>query len=266
MDEIRLIPLGTNGYMPSFGRQTMSFLILTGESAIVLDAGTGLGRLLEPDIGAQVERYDRLNIVLSHYHLDHVIGLSYLPGVWGTKATRIFAPGPPFVDAAPDLALNRLLGPPLFPALRDFPGPVEVVPMLHSSFDIDGIPVQIRRQNHAGGSIGIRLGDALVYMTDTTAHKGPLPFLDGARLLLHETWFLEPVDTATAEKAGHSRLADVLDLAAASGVPRLMPVHFHPTVDSAAIQAIAQAAISRGVQVVIPAEGVPYSSLFSPLC
>jgi ribonuclease BN (tRNA processing enzyme) len=244
--------------MPSFGRQTMSFLVLAGDSAIVLDAGTGLGRLLEPGIRAQVERYDRLNIVLSHYHLDHVVGLSYLPGVWGNRPARIFAPAPPFVDAHPDDALRHLLNPPLFQSWRDFPGPVEIVPILQSSFDIDGIPVQVRRQKHSGGSIGIRVGDVMVYMTDTTIEKDPpLPFLTGARLLIHEAWFTAPVDADIAEKAGHSRLTDVLELAAASGIPGLMPVHFHPGLESA-VQAIAQTAIPSGVEVIIPAEGVTY--------
>lgn len=34
-----LIPLGTNGYFPSFGRQTMAILVLDGETALLLDAG-----------------------------------------------------------------------------------------------------------------------------------------------------------------------------------------------------------------------------------
>src|ERR1044072_2904577 len=50
---LRLVPLGTNWYIPSHGRQTMCFLLLDGDgAALLLDAGTGLARLLAPEIAA----------------------------------------------------------------------------------------------------------------------------------------------------------------------------------------------------------------------
>jgi ribonuclease BN (tRNA processing enzyme) len=107
----RLVPLGINGFIPSFGRQTMSFLLLTGNEALLLDAGTGVGRLLERTMIDLLQPYDCLNIILSHYHLDHVVGLSYLPGTWMRGVVRIYAPGRPFVETEPDQALSRLLQP-----------------------------------------------------------------------------------------------------------------------------------------------------------
>ncbi len=48
---VNLIPLGTNGLLPALGRQTQCHLALTDDAAIMLDAGTGVGRLLEPETG-----------------------------------------------------------------------------------------------------------------------------------------------------------------------------------------------------------------------
>ena len=81
---MQLIPLGTNGFIPTFGRHTMSFLVLTENQALLLDAGSGVSRLLQPELKALIEPYETLNIVFSHYHLDHTIGVSYLPAVWPT--------------------------------------------------------------------------------------------------------------------------------------------------------------------------------------
>ncbi|MGD2114802.1 MAG: MBL fold metallo-hydrolase, partial [Acidobacteriota bacterium] len=76
---MRLIPLGTNGYIPTHGRQTMCFLVRFEDRALLLDAGTGVARLLEPRVRELLEGVEQLDVILSHFHLDHVIGLSYLP-------------------------------------------------------------------------------------------------------------------------------------------------------------------------------------------
>src|SRR5262245_31655990 len=190
---MNLIPLGINGYHPSFGRQTTSFLLTTEDQAIVLDAGTGLGRLEEPSIRRHVERFESMNIILSHYHLDHIVGLSYLPGVWTNRRVTIYAPSLPFVESTPEAALDRLFGPPCFQRLQAFPLSVNVIPMTASKFHIGDTQVQIRAQRHPGGSVGIRINDSVVFMTDTIAETGPLSFIAGSRLLIHEAWFVGPV-------------------------------------------------------------------------
>ena len=43
-----LIPLGTNGYMPTWNRHTMSFLLIDEyDDIILIDAGTGVSRFFE---------------------------------------------------------------------------------------------------------------------------------------------------------------------------------------------------------------------------
>jgi glyoxylase-like metal-dependent hydrolase (beta-lactamase superfamily II) len=103
---MKIIPLGVNGFVPTFGRQTTSFLALTATDAILLDAGTGVARLFEPQISSLLERYKDFHIVLSHYHLDHVVGLAYLAGKVIDKPIVIHAPAPPIVDADPENALQ----------------------------------------------------------------------------------------------------------------------------------------------------------------
>jgi ribonuclease BN (tRNA processing enzyme) len=257
MERFELVPLGAGGYIPA-GRQTMSFLVQHGERCAILDAGSGLARLVEPGVLERLARVPRLDIALTHFHLDHVIGLSYLPGVWSQRPTRVLAPRPPLVDGEPELALDHLLSPPLFPiSWREFPGPVTLETYDESGFELLGERVRVRRQRHAGASAAMRFGDRLVYATDTEPDDATIDFARGAGTLIHELW-LDDEDAAQNPPAmrGHSATAAVARIARQAGVGRLIPVHHHPRYDAERIERLAERlrADFPG-EVVVPREG-----------
>ncbi len=250
---MKLIPLGTNGYYPSHGRQTMSYLLLTEQQAVLLDAGTGTGRLIEPTVAAMVEGYESLDIVLSHYHLDHVAGLSYLPAVWDRGRVRIHGPAPPLVDSDPEMALGRLLSPPLFPATLDsFPTPVEIRPVRNTELAIGELRFTFWRQPHPGGSVGMRIGDDIAYMTDTSVESSNLDFASDVKLLIHELWLTD--DEAGGEVAGHSTLSAVAAFAAAAGADRLLMVHHNPRRTPDEVLAMAESVAEKSGLPVSPGE------------
>ncbi|HSG84893.1 MAG TPA: MBL fold metallo-hydrolase, partial [Candidatus Limnocylindrales bacterium] len=236
---LRLVPLGTGGYFPSAGRQTMAFLLVWPGGALLLDAGTGVARLAEPGIGRLLEGVGRLDVLLTHYHLDHVAGLSYLPGILRETELRIFAPTPPLTTHGSE-ALDRLISPPLFPVgFHRWPMPVEVVPYAGSDLRIGPLEVRVRAQKHPGGSVGVRIGDALAYITDTILDLSTIPFVHGVRNLLHEVWLDD--DEAAREdagRAGHSAAGPVAELATTAQVGRLLPIHHHPRRTAEALEAL----------------------------
>src|SRR5436305_2060051 len=67
---MKLRVLGTSGYHPCERRQTACLML--PEAGIVLDAGTGFFRVREHLVTPT------LDILLTHAHLDHVVGLTYL--------------------------------------------------------------------------------------------------------------------------------------------------------------------------------------------
>jgi ribonuclease BN (tRNA processing enzyme) len=251
---MRLIPLGTNGYFPSFGRQTMSILVLEGETALLLDAGTGVGRLIEPRIRELLRPVARLDVVLSHYHLDHLIGLSYLGGVF-PGPVRVFGPAPPLSDVSPEEALE-IFGPPLFPTrLLDSPS-VEVVAVSRKEWDLDRMPVRMRRQVHPGGSVGIRLGDRLAYCVDAAIDPEAMDFLTGVEVLLHEVWLTDEEATREPpERSGHSAAGPVATLAVSAGVERLFPVHHHPKRTEPELEGLVREMRREGITIELPREG-----------
>ncbi|KAB2958232.1 MAG: MBL fold metallo-hydrolase, partial [Thermoanaerobaculia bacterium] len=211
---MRLLPLGTNGYLPGHGRQTMSFLLERGGEVLLLDAGTGVSRLLEPAALALLAGARRLDVVLTHYHLDHVIGLSYLPGVARDLPVRIFAPAPPLTEFGPE-ALAALIAPPFFPVtLERLAMPVEVRPYAGPELEAGGFRFEVRAQRHPGGSAGLRLGDELAYVTDTVCDPATVAFARGVGSLLHEVWLTDEESTRdAAARTGHSAAGEVADLA-----------------------------------------------------
>jgi ribonuclease BN (tRNA processing enzyme) len=257
---LKLAPLGTAGYLPAAGRQTMSFLLATESDSLLLDAGTGVARLLEPAVAALLPAGRRLEVLLSHYHLDHVVGLSYLLGLAADRSIRIHAPAPPLTVGGPE-GIAQLLSPPLFPLpVERWPMAVEIVPVNGAELAIGGLRLRLRRQKHPGGSIGIRIGDTLAYVTDTVIDPATVEFVRGVKLLLHEVWLTaEEAAESDPSPTGHSDAGAVADLARAAGVGRLWVVHHHPRRSAAELARMATAMQLRaGLPVEVPVEGEVY--------
>jgi ribonuclease BN (tRNA processing enzyme) len=262
---LTLTPLGTNGFIPTHGRQTQCYLVRRGKGAFVLDAGTGLGRLLEPALARALVGLERLEIVRTHYHLDHTVGLSYLTAVAGSLPVRIWAPEPPLVDGTPE-ALARLIAPPLFPIrFAEFPMRVEVVPYSGDTLEVGGARLRLRRQRHAGGSAGVVIDDRLAYLTDCETEQASVEFARGVELLLHEVWVTDEEAAAGAQRRGHSTVEEVAALASAAGAGTLMPIHHHPTRSPAELEELTRRLAERTPsRVLLPVEGQEYAVATAP--
>jgi len=259
--QLHLFPLGTNGFFPSFGRQTMGFLLRWEDEALLLDAGSGLGRLMEPGPRAALDSAERLTVVLTHYHLDHVIGLPSLSASWKRGSITLYAPAPPLVDGQPETAMDHLFGRPLFPhSLRELQVRVELTPYTNETLTVGGLTIRTRRQTHPGGSVGLRVGEHLAYCTDTVADPETADLARGVDLLMHEVWLTDDEAAATDPgPAGHSYAHQVARIAEQAGTKRLAPVHHHPKRDAAGLQSIVHDLHSDGpTPVVLLEEGSSY--------
>lgn len=215
---MRLLLLGTSGYYPTEKRHTSCFLL--PELGVVLDAGTAMFRLRRHLIR------QTLDVFLTHAHLDHVAGLTYLFGV-------LPGSGIPFVrvhgEAAKLQAIREhLFHPTLFPALP----PISFAPLsgpvrLPRDAIIRSFPLE-----HPGGTLGYRIewaGRSLAYVTDTTAaaEASYVEEISRVDLLVHECYFPDGRDD-DAKLTGHSCLTPVLEVAARARVGRLILVHINP--------------------------------------
>ena len=215
---MRLLLLGTTGYHPNDRRHTPC--ILLPECGVMLDAGTGMyraGRYLQTP---------ELDIFLSHAHLDHVIGLSYLFDVlyvYPLRRVTVYATAGTL--AAID---EHLFSAPLFPKKPPYQSqPIAAEVALPQGGRLTHFPLE-----HPGGVLGLRLdwpGHSLAYVTDTTAAIDA-PYVEkirGVDLLVHECYFPDGQEQ-WAKKTGHSCTTPVAQVARQAGVGRLVLTHINP--------------------------------------
>lgn len=214
--------LGTAGYHPNAQRHT-SCSYVTGmaqasDCAIVLDAGTGLFRLIGRDLPKI------LHIVLSHAHLDHVSGLTYLLNLLWERDTKAIIYG----DAATlDVVKNSLFDSPLFPLPLNWPT-VTIEPGM--PFEICGAQVNTFLLTHPGGSLAYRFdwpGKSLAYVTDTAGDGRYLNFVRGVDLLVHERNFSDSLHEIAAV-SGHCTSEQVLKVVREAQVKNIALTHFNP--------------------------------------
>lgn len=248
---MRALFLGTGGYHPNERRETAGLLL--PEVGVLFDAGTGTYRLVDH------LQTKHLSIFLTHAHLDHVVGLTYLlpPLMLKTIETLKVYGTPQTLEAVQ----THLFAERLFPVAL----PCEFVPLHdgHSAENLKppgvevapGVQVHFRHQpHHPGGSVGYRVDVAelparstenskssrkstavdcvrssrrLAYLTDTACDPGSLAFVEGVQVLVHECYFPDE-RVEWADKTGHSHTTPVAELARDAGAGRLLLTHIDP--------------------------------------
>ena len=211
--------LGSGGWIPTVRRETCCAYLREGERVLLIDAGTGVQRLVaDPALLAGVERID---IVLTHFHLDHVVGLGYLPAL-PLKPT-IWGGGELLGAGSTEAILGRLLGTPLFGAEpSELAEEVREIPS--GEFEVGPFALTTRiQQLHTDPTLAVRVGD-LTYCTDTAADPENAEFAAGSALLLHEAWHAaDSTDDATHTAAGEAGR-----IASEAGAEQLVLIHVSP--------------------------------------
>ncbi|MEL6110230.1 MAG: MBL fold metallo-hydrolase [Planctomycetota bacterium] len=241
--------LGTAGYHPNETRQTSCYFL--PESGILLDAGTGLFRLTEHLCT------DTLDILISHAHLDHIAGLTFLIDVlYQRPVDRIRIWG----EAKKLEAIREHLFAPLV-----FPVPLQAEWMpidAQSLFRIGDCEVSWRRQEHPGGSVGYRLawpgGPKLLYLTDTTGDVSDeaARWNSDADLMMHECYFSQEY-SEWAEKTGHTATHRVAEIASAAMPSKLLLTHANPLSESAdELLAETRARLTRPIETLLAEDGL----------
>ena len=244
-----------------FGGNTPCIEVDTGETSVIIDAGTGIralgASLLE---GAVAE----IHLLLSHTHWDHIQGLPYFAPLYEER-TRLHIYGPKRPRQSLRDILRSQQRPPYFPIpFDDVPATLEFTELEDGQqFTIGNTHIHCRRLNHPGVVCGYRfenddsvftyicdvalharlpLGDGM--MTDSEQeqrkwldhlHKGARDLAHGSDLLVCDTFFLPE---EYKPDWGHSRPDDALRLALEEKVKRLALFHHNPHRSDAQLETI----------------------------
>ncbi|MEX0785757.1 MAG: MBL fold metallo-hydrolase [Dehalococcoidia bacterium] len=276
---MRVTLWGTRGSLPAAGPETVGYggntacVEVRGDdgSVLVLDAGTGIRRLGDA-LGADVTRID---VLLSHLHMDHIQGLGFFEPLYET-GREVHIWGPATSEDSLRERLGRYLSPPLFPVrVRDLESHPELHHVEMGAFRVGDLEVRADLVCHPGPTIGYRIsqnGHSMAYLSDhePALGNGTLPkepewtsgfdLASGVDLLLHDAQYS---DAEYVEHIGwgHSSVEQALAFAKAVGAGRLVTFHHDPTHDDAWIDAYTKRAVEAAepsFDVIAGAEGASF--------
>ncbi len=237
---------GTRGSLPTPGYDTLRYggntscVQVTGRegTVLVLDAGTGireLGHALPPGLR-------RVDVLLSHLHMDHIQGLGFFSALYNPDM-EVHIWGPESIRHDLKTRLQRYLSPPLFPVhMRDLPCKLVIHDGSHIEEEIGEFKVDSHMICHPGPTVGFRIhgaGGILAYMPDHEPILGSAKFLPqrewisgmstalGADLLIHDAQYSNE-EYLGRLGWGHSSMANAIEFARIAEVGRLAAFHHDP--------------------------------------
>lgn len=267
---------GTRGSLASpgphtarYGGNTSCVEVRSSDGAVlVLDAGTGISRLdraLPNDLA-------RIDILLTHLHMDHIQGLGFFAPLRRSDLD-VHIWGPPATTFDLSTHLGRYLSPPLFPVhLRE----LACKPILHeiadASVDIGPFRVTAMLVCHPGPTLGFRIeadGVSMAYLPDhelgfgAVAIDGDPRWISGFDLMRDVDLLIHDAQYTLSEQRhrkgwGHSTPHEVVRIAERARVRRVALFHHSPDHDDAEIELMveeARRAAPDGLDVFAAAEG-----------
>lgn len=206
---------------------------------IVIDAGTGIRNL---GVYLGKDRPDRIDILLTHLHLDHIEGLGFFGPVWDANCeVHIWGPPSPLRSLKEDI--SRYFSPPLFPVhLDDLPSHLVIHDVPEEVWELGSATITAEPVNHPGPTLGYRVEDDTKVFTYISDHEPALgvdlattapewisgySLADRADVLLHDAQYTEE-EYPRRIGWGHSSIAHTIAFGLITKVQRLVMFHHDP--------------------------------------
>jgi ribonuclease BN (tRNA processing enzyme) len=237
---MEILPLGTNGFFPSFNRHTACYALRFKDRLILLDGGSGLFRLAEPEGQKYLKGIKKVDLFLSHYHLDHTSGFysafkllfGIAVNVYGVDEFKVF---------------KDLTDKPYFPVDYDSVYANFNWQRLQPEQKIAGYYVKTRKQYHRGsGSMAFRFefgkDRSFAYITDSEPDENSINFAKNVQILLHEWEFdknskiFKESNLESYFNDGHVTTIGASLTAKGANVKRLYLIHHNPFADFRTIE------------------------------
>lgn len=231
-DGARIVVLGSRGSIPvsgadfvRYGGNTTSVALVVGDQIVgFVDAGTGL--VAHATFG--LELAPSIEVFLTHYHWDHIQGLSMFQALWsGGAEVLIHGPG------GPEGALTSVITPPWFPVSLADAGNVRFQ-TIGRPVEIHGLVVTPFEVEHPQGAVGYRVDGpsaSIGFVTDheagTERDASIVQAIREVDVLVHDAQYT-PDELSIRRGWGHSTWEGAVDAAEAADVERLLLTSLDP--------------------------------------
>ena len=265
---------GTRGSIAAPGPSTVTYggdtscVAISGgdpDHLVILDAGSGIRRL-GMAVGPEVRRID---LLLSHLHLDHIVGLGFFEPLFRTDL-KVTVWAPPSTSPLWQ-RLGRYLSPPLFPVrVRDLGCELELKEGLDGLVERGEFTIEAAPIIHPDFAFGYRItqgGHSLAYLPDHEPALSPsfpdepswTSGVDISRdvgLLIHDGQY-GPDEYDDHVGWGHSSVLHAVALAELAGAGTLALFHHDPGHDDETVAELEDqaSAFARSVPVFAARQG-----------
>jgi ribonuclease BN (tRNA processing enzyme) len=189
------------------------------------------------------EDLNRVHILLTHLHMDHIQGLPFFAPL-RRRGVEVHIWGPASTTLSLQRRLLRYLSPPLFPvSLRDLWADMHFHELPSGTVEMGEFRVTAQLVIHPNPTVGYRIerpGVTLTYLPDHEPALGNRHFpsiaewtsgydlAKGVDLLIHDAQYTDEEYLARMG-FGHSSIRQTLLFARLAGVRRLVPFHHDPS-------------------------------------
>ncbi|MEM7254310.1 MAG: MBL fold metallo-hydrolase [Pseudomonadota bacterium] len=242
------------------GGNTACVEIRSGDSVLILDAGTGiipLGNALMEEPGIS-----ELNIVLTHYHWDHISGLPFFVPAFATgRSIRFYGPGNDPEDIRK--SISHQMKAPFFPVETEiWLASIDYLSPDKHEMEFGSMSVSTFNVHHPGSTYGYRIelnGRTVVYASDNELafidqsidrrkeefdegekalleamraeeKSRAIEFMQDVDVLIHDAQYT-PEDYRAKRGWGHSCYVDTVNAAIDANVDSLYLFHLDPSYD-----------------------------------
>ncbi len=237
---------GVRGSIPTsspefkyYGGNTSCCEVVEDGYRLLLDGGSGIcNATTDQQMGNK-----RIDILLTHLHLDHIQGLGFFKPLFEPDI-EVHIWGPDSSTQSLHSRLSRYFSPPLFPVhIRELPCKIILHEIENSVFKIGPFTINSRYVIHPGPTVGFRVAGRQSVFTYIPDHE-PALSLNGlptdrkwisgidlaadTDLLLHDAQYnLEEYKKKIGW--GHSSMDDAVLFASMAGAKRLLLSHHDPS-------------------------------------
>ncbi len=219
-----------------YGGHTPCASVLTSQGEwLIIDSGTGIIKLGYSLLKRKKDKPLKVHLFLTHFHLDHIIGLPFFVPLYSSRTTLNFYSA--YDPGQTERHLSGLTARKYFPVkMKDTPSRKIYEKIPEKGLSLGGVRISACPLHHPQGSVAYKIEEndkRIVFATDTEhgenkMDKRLVSFVRGVDILIYDAMYTPEEYESGKHGWGHSTWLEGTKIALKARVRRLYLSHFNP--------------------------------------